>query len=247
MGDMAEDCRRKEEELAFKAEQQYSKYEKEVKMTEQRIKGIVNAVSPVKEHDGKLQIGWTLKENTQKWYNASGEEKELKILLSNIVTSGNEIEFNFDSLGNKVSGLVRIQKAKTENKSTSGNSNWQDDIVNFETLLTAAHNLKKPFSIETEMITVDLKEKYALFKAKVKIYATAEEYQKYCIGEVSEESKHHKRMLLQEFEAHGDATNDNITGTLIKPHFIRMAETRAICRALRWYTNNGCAEEEKGK
>ena len=40
------------------------------------------------------------------------------------------------------------------------------------------------------------------------------------------------------FQAHGDATSDNIKGEMIKPHFIRMAETRAIGRAFRWATNN---------
>lgn len=218
-------------------------------MTEKRVSGIVARISGVKEHDGKMQIGWVLKDS-EKWYNASGTETELNTLLEHIIVKGNGVEFNFDTLGNKVSGLVRTQTAKPkpsgQSGSTATNSKWQDDIVNFETLLTAAHNLKKPFSIKTEMLSIDLEKKYALFKATVKIYATAEEYQKYCIGEVSEESKHHKRMLLQEFEAHGDATADNVENTLIQKHFIRMAETRAICRALRWYTNNGCAEEEKG-
>ena len=32
---------------------------------------------------------------------------------------------------------------------------------------------------------------------------------------------------------------------MIKPHFIRMAETRAIARALRWATNNAKVAEEE--
>ncbi len=86
-------------------------------------------------------------------------------------------------------------------------------------------------SIKTEVIKdengkplINLKEKFAVFKATVI---------------VSDGS------LQQEFQGHGDATSENVTGEFIKPHFIRMAETRSICRALRWYTNNGCAEEEK--
>ncbi|GAG27727.1 unnamed protein product, partial [marine sediment metagenome] len=92
-------------------------------------------------------------------------------------------------------------------------------------LLTKAHDLKVPFSIKTEMLQLDVEKKYALFKAEVIVKADG----------------------VQEriFQGHGDATAENVTGEYIKPHFIRMAETRAIVRALRWYTNNGCAEEEK--
>ncbi|GAH86573.1 unnamed protein product, partial [marine sediment metagenome] len=66
--------------------------------------------------------------------------------------------------------------------------------------------------IQTEKIEIDLENKYALFRAIV-------------TGKNGT------------FEAHGDATSENV-GDFIKPHFIRMAETRAIARALRWYTNN---------
>ena len=183
-------------------------------MTE-RINGTINAVSGVKEHNGNLQIGWTLKENDKKWYNAIGEEKELQILLKEIISKGNEVEFNYDSLGLEVSGLVKTKTATNEK-----DSSWEEDIVNFETLLNDAHD-KGLDEIATQMLAIDLEKKYALFKCKV----------------------HGKKGF---FEAHGDATSDNIKGDFIKPHFIRMAETRAICRALRWYTNNAnCSEEEK--
>ncbi len=102
---------------------------------------------------------------------------------------------------------------------------WEDDMVTFETLLTKAHNLGYSFSIHTDMLQLDVEKKFALFKARVDV-----------IG---------KDGNVAIFTGHGDATSENVTGEFIKPHFIRMAETRAIVRALRWYTNNGCAEEEK--
>jgi len=104
-------------------------------------------------------------------------------------------------------------------------SKWEDEMVTFEDLLTKAHEMKQSFSIHTDVLKVDLEKKYALFKARIDV-----------VG---------KDKNVAIFEGHGDATNDNVKGDHIKPHFIRMAETRAIVRALRWYTNNGCAEEEK--
>ena len=118
-------------------------------------------------------------------------------------------------------------KPKTPAKKTG---KWEDDRVTFETLLTKAHELKAKFSIKTEMLAIDLEKKYALFKARVIVSN----------GEIIDNER-----AFNVFEGHGDATETNVTGEFIKPHFIRMAETRAIVRALRWYTNNGCAEEEK--
>ena len=110
------------------------------------------------------------------------------------------------------------------------NGKWEDEMVTFEDLLSKAHSLKAPFSIKTEMLQLDLEKKFALFKAFVIIKDRK-------IGDLE--------ILGRVFEGHGDATSENVTGDYIKPHFIRMAETRAIVRALRWYTNNACAEEEK--
>ncbi|NCD07356.1 MAG: hypothetical protein EOL97_14685 [Spirochaetia bacterium] len=48
------------------------------------------------------------------------------------------------------------------------------------------------------------------------------------------------------FTAYGDA-NDNNVGNMILPHKIRMAETRAVARALRFACNIGmCSVEELG-
>lgn len=101
---------------------------------------------------------------------------------------------------------------------------WSDDIINYETLLNRAHELaiknKCDFSVSTELINHDMEKKFAVVKATVKL------------GDST-------------FQAYGDADQENC-GDLIKPHFLRMAETRAIARALRWATNNAAtAEEEK--
>ena len=49
------------------------------------------------------------------------------------------------------------------------------------------------------------------------------------------------------FSGIGDADENNVN-SMINKHKIRMAETRAIARALRWYNNIGmCAAEELGE
>ena len=48
-----------------------------------------------------------------------------------------------------------------------------------------------------------------------------------------------------EFYGHGDATPSNV-GRMIVPHLIRMAETRALGRALRFATNAATLAEELG-
>jgi len=185
----------------------------------EKIKSIVKSVTAPKEWNGELQIGFTLEDNSSKWYNISDNAEALDRLRETIIKSGNEIEFDYDPITKQIEGLGMISEAKEKPKK---DGNWADDIVDFETLLTKAHEKSKgKFSIKTECLNVDAEKNYALFKATV-VTNTGET-----------------------FEAHGDTTNINLTSPTIKPHFIRMAETRAICRALRWFTNNGCAEEEK--
>lgn len=118
--------------------------------------------------------------------------------------------------------------ATTPTDTASGSKSWQDDIVNFETLLNKAHGLfKGRLNISTELLEKDMEKKYAIVKATVLIDIGTDQ-----LNTVS-------------FEAHGDATDDNVGTALIKPHFIRMAETRAIARALRWATNNAAMAEEE--
>jgi hypothetical protein len=48
------------------------------------------------------------------------------------------------------------------------------------------------------------------------------------------------------FTGHGDASQTNVN-KMIAPHYIRMAETRAVNRALRFYNNIGmCSADELG-
>jgi hypothetical protein len=180
-----------------------------------KIKGIIKACTDPKEWNGIMQIGFTLDGDPKKWYNVDGEEGVLTELKTAVLGKGNVIEFDFEK--GKVGSINLISKGKQEEK-----GNWAEDMTNFEDLLDAAHK-KGLISINTEMISVDFELKIAVFKATV-------------IGWIDETNN-------GSFSGHGDA--EGITNDNIKPHFMRMAETRAIARALRWYTNNAQVAEEE--
>lgn len=195
----------------------------------EKIKGIIKACTDPKEWMGKMQVGFTLESDTHRWFNVDGEKEVLIELKKAVLSRGNEIEFEFEK--GKVGNITLLNLAKAEEK-----GNWADDMTNFEDLLNAAHEKAKrdgvELNIETQALTgsngelqIDIQNKIALFKAIVTTNKSGKE--------------------LSRFEAHGDATPDNISGEMIKPHFIRMAETRAISRALRWYTNNAQVAEEE--
>ena len=86
--------------------------------------------------------------------------------------------------------------------------------VPFKTLLDKAHKQYGLAGVETEILQFPCAENgnMAIFRATVKNSDGAT------------------------FSGHGDADPKNTTST-IAPHLLRMAETRAIARALRWLTN----------
>lgn len=177
----------------------------------------IKAVSVKKIEMGQIGFLTTHPEEERLWRNVDGEKDILEELVKNVISNGNKIEFEYN---NKVVGnLSLIEKAKEEKK------NWADDMTNFEELLNAMHKkFDGAFSIKTELVSMDYANKEAIFSAAVSI-----EYE--------------GRTTV--FTGHGDACG--ITNDKIKPHFIRMAETRAIARALRWATNNAKVAEEETK
>ncbi len=146
-----------------------------------------------------------------------GDPSVLDEWLKTTIQKGNIIEFEY---GNGfVENLSLIEKGKEEP--------GRDGMITFGELLNIAHEtFKDKLEIHTELIKVDWEAKSALFKAKV------------CVMNSPDDES------TQVFEAYGDATQENV-GDLVKKHYIRMAETRAIARALRWATNNAKTAEEE--
>lgn len=160
------------------------------------------------------------------------KEFELEVWVKPDFVSLGEAEITVT--GDKVS-FVKMLNSSAKSSEKSDEKSWADDMTNFGDLLAAAHKkFTKGFDIRTEILRdgqgnlmLDFQKKMCVVKATVDLR--------------SEEGL----ILGQTFEAHGDATEGNIKGDLIKPHFIRMAETRAISRALRWATNNAKVAEEE--
>lgn len=96
-------------------------------------------------------------------------------------------------------------------------------------LLAIAHDTGL-MSIKTEIVEVDMKEEHAIVKATATMRVP--------------EEKDSKIYHAKEFTGIGDATQKN-TSDLVKKHFVRMAETRAVARALRLATNVGLTSLEE--
>ena len=156
----------------------------------------------------------------ENWYNKSkelnDESKANVVDMVDQIGKGDKVSLEVDDK-NEYYSITMIEKGK---------SGW-DDMTNFKELLNTAHE-KGLVSISTEMINVDWEKKTALFKAKVNMVHGKDKLESY-----------------KSYEAYGDATQDNIDSDKVKKSWIRMAETRAICRALRWATNNALVAEEE--
>ena len=98
-------------------------------------------------------------------------------------------------------------------------SNFTDDMISFEDLLKEGHNqgLK---SVDSEVISCDFEKNTALVKVTIETRKGT-------------------------FKAHGDATKENCKSSMIVSHFLRMAETRGLARALRFATNNAKTAKEE--
>lgn len=153
-------------------------------------------------------------EAMEMWFKVEGED------VNQRVKKGQRVDVTYNIVGrdNVVFSIALLNDAVSE-----APKKWEEDIVNYETLLNDAHvKFKDGFSITTALYSLDMAQKWAVVKARVEV-----------VGKGI-------------YEAHGDATQDNCSSSMIAPHFLRMAETRAIARALRWATNNAqTAEEEK--
>ena len=167
---------------------------------------------------GEGSIGFLTEEEENHWYNVMAKPETLNKILETVIGKGNLIEFEVEN------GFPKNFILKSKAPERDG---FSDDMTTFKDLLADAHNKFDWISIKTEMIQNDWEKQRAIFKATIETLDNKE-----------------SKEMIQSFQAYGDATQDNC-GEMVKKHYIRMAETRAIVRALRWATNNAKAAEEE--
>ncbi len=184
--------------------------------------------------------GLILDDNPNEWINPTAEAKDrIKENLENIKSwEGKEVivqmidEHYYSGIQLGDGGTSEDQnseEAKPKMQKTGTNLLNPKHIINLQGkefvthsgLLEVAHKIGIE-SIQTELISPIITD-VVVFKATVKLSDGM-----YC-------------------EAHGDASEKN-TNEKIAPHMLRMAETRAVNRALRFATNIGmCSIDELGE
>lgn len=197
---------------------------------EGKIKFAPKNIRDSQTNPGMKRISFQLEDKGDVWFHCEGDQKAMENTRDSL-KKGMQVEFEAEALTNVVKEFKKMEASKEND-----GGNFSDDLTSFEDLLAAAHKkFGEKISIESsplmckdkdgkESPMIDFEKKTAIFKARIVI---------------------RDGQKLQVFYAHGDATDSNIQGAFVKPHFIRMAETRAIARALRWATNNAaCSVEE---
>jgi len=196
-------------------------------------KGTIKAVSSIRDVDDGKQVGFMLQEEDGVWRNIDGTEEELKQIKDSIIQKGNKVSFDYDDKDG-ISNLTLLNASGNYNNSKPSFDKKDDtDFVKFKELLNKAHEeFGDKMSIDTKIVAdgegnpmIDFEKKRAVAFAEVVIKDGDE---------------------IRRFSGHGDATKENTTDTT-RDSFIRMAETRAIVRALRFSTNIArTAQEEVG-
>jgi len=195
-----------------------------------QVKGVIKAVArEAKEFDGIKKRGVLISNDTgEKWYDVVYEdsEKDYDKLFDSIYVRGNEIEAEVEGAKNLT--IVTVTGKQELSSKPKG------DSLTFDELLAEARN-KYPdlcmHTIESEIIQNVLvsdkmgnQKETTLAISKVRL-----------ITDRTTEAK--------VVEAIGDACSQNVNKE-IAPSFIRMAQTRAYSRALRFLLCKGVTEAE---
>jgi hypothetical protein len=178
--------------------------------------------------------GIKVESNPEKWLNPSKDILDniknnidkLKSYIGKKITLKMEDKdtFSFLALYGAEDGRMEIEEETIEEKEVLLDRKYIVNIsgrefVTMAGLLDVAHK-KGLKSIKSEMVLADAERSNYIFKTEVILKNGSS------------------------FVSYGDANPNNV-GTMIKPHIIRMSETRSIARCLRWATNIGMTSLEE--
>ena len=178
------------------------------------------------EYATEKTLGIAEMHNGQKrWYNYKGTKsrEEMKNKIKNL-NKGDLLEVELSPESNEQDMKYvdfTVKEASSIPKSTESH-NYKDEYIGFEELFKQMHDLTEgEYSIITEILDHDREKNFCLVKATIK-----------------------GKGEFKVIEAHGDASPDNVSSS-IRPHYVRMAETRAIARAIRFYLGISTTAQEE--
>ncbi len=187
-----------------------------MEMTE-RIEAVASQNYPAA--DGLFSRGLRIK---GQWFNLIGTAEGIQKTIEGL-GRGDALKVEYhvdkDTGRNIIDSMSLVEKAREETD--------REDMVDFGTLLKIAHE-KGLAGICTRPLTIDTKEEIAIFEAT---------------------STFKNENGSASYTAHGDAmprVKGNIQNDNIRGHYIRLAETRAVARTLRFALGASVSKEEVG-
>lgn len=160
-----------------------------------------------------------------KWFNVRGKTKEEinKLFNDEQLARGNLVKVKISNENTITEFIELVEKS----------SGHDGEMLSLNDLLDQATK-SGMVSIKTQMISHDIEKASAVFKATVFMMEKQE----------TKKGEPEKPPVIKEYQAHGDADQLN-TGKEIGKHYIRMAESRAISRSLRWAVNASNTSKEE--
>lgn len=176
---------------------------------------VVEAVSPK-----NLGIKFV---DAEKWINYKGVDVEKAREVLSGLRKGDVVMAFMNESG--FTDLIPQNKTVADVKKSGG---FLDDYITFEELLDdfIKSSNENTITVDSDLIHYNEATKSAV--VKVTLYAFIK------VGE---------KLVQRKVSAHGDCDNDN--GGMVKMHYIRMAETRALCRAMRVILGVGKTSHEE--
>lgn len=189
-----------------------------------------------------LGIKSTEAEYNGAWFNYGGLDREGTDMILSVLKKGSFVELEINE--GKYTKILRVEppeaNAPAHSTPVEKKGGFLDDYVTFPELLEQlSRETDGKFCIETKLIHHDAQNKVAVVHAQVK-------------GEFGTVARNKlvgdKVVVVEEPNArwatgHGDCDNEN--GGMVKIHYVRMAETRAIARALRNILGVGKTAQEE--